>query len=282
VLNPHHLASQTYRPRTSSRTIRETKWEVAAGVLGASADTREATAFHLLVQLRRAPHGRAEFSTIIVRARERSANAAHPRCRAEWNGFQHYALRSIEDNKPGSGLNISQGSGLETPLQDSKQVARHHGNASRNRSQKGGLTPMLRPDGFVDCESIQAVGHNVVEACSGRACGLWSFCKRARVHFTAGASRSRLIERFNHAAFGFRLILCRLDWCWRWMWWTMPSCGRERRATDELGHEPHERYRRAMEEVSGPIVAIALVAVRVSSHGIHRRAFGRFNAVALT
>jgi len=43
----------------------------------------------------------------------------------------------------------------------------------------------------------------------------------------------------------------------------------------ELGHEPHEATRRAMEEVSGPIVAIAFGVVRgFCPHGVHRGTFG--------
>ncbi len=265
-LNPNQLASHNLTATDVVQAIREQNVQVAAGVLGAPPTNTGSTAFQLLVNTQGRLTTEEEFSNIIVRAaKDGQITRIRDLGRVEL-GSSTYALRSLLDNKPAAALPISQRPGSNA-LQTSQQVRDTMERLKKSFPEGVDYRIVYDPTVFVR-ESIQAVGHTFVEALILVVLVVLVFLQTWRASLIPLlALPVSLIGTFSiMLAFGFSLNTLSLFGLVLAIGIVVDDAivvveNVERNI--ELGHEPHEATRRAMEEVSGPIVAIALVLCAV-------------------
>jgi len=265
-LNPNQLASHNLTATDVVQAIREQNVQVAAGVLGAPPTNTGSTAFQLLVNTQGRLTTEEEFSNIIVRAaKDGQITRIRDLGRVEL-GSSTYALRSLLDNKPAAALPISQRPGSNA-LQTSQQVRDTMERLKKSFPEGVDYRIVYDPTVFVR-ESIQAVGHTFVEALILVVLVVLVFLQTWRASIIPLlALPVSLIGTFSiMLAFGFSLNTLSLFGLVLAIGIVVDDAivvveNVERNI--ELGHEPHEATRRAMEEVSGPIVAIALVLCAV-------------------
>jgi multidrug efflux pump len=265
-LNPNQLASHNLTATDVVQAIREQNVQVAAGVLGAPPTNTGSTAFQLLVNTQGRLTTEEEFSNIIVRA---AKNGQITRIRDVGRvelGSSTYALRSLLDNKPAAALPISQRPGSNA-LQTSQQVRDTMERLKKSFPEGVDYTIAYDPTVFVR-ESIQAVGHTFVEALILVVLVVLVFLQTWRASIIPLlALPVSLVGTFSiMLALGFSLNTLSLFGLVLAIGIVVDDAivvveNVERNI--ELGHEPHEATRRAMQEVSGPIVAIALVLCAV-------------------
>jgi multidrug efflux pump len=265
-LNPNKLASHNLTATDVVQAIREQNVQVAAGVLGAPPTNTGSTAFQLLVNTQGRLTTEDEFSNIIVRAaKDGQITRIRDVGRVEL-GSSTYALRSLLDNKPAAALPISQRPGSNA-LQTSQQVRDTMERLKKSFPEGVDYRIVYDPTIFVH-ESIQAVGHTFVEALILVVLVVLVFLQTWRASIIPLlALPVSLIGTFSiMLALGFSLNTLSLFGLVLAIGIVVDDAivvveNVERNI--ELGHEPHEATRRAMEEVSGPIVAIALVLCAV-------------------
>jgi multidrug efflux pump len=265
-LNPNKLASHNLTATDVVQAIREQNVQVAAGVLGAPPTNTGSTAFQLLVNTQGRLTTEEEFSNIIVRAaKDGQITRIRDVGRVEL-GSSTYALRSLLDNKPAAALPISQRPGSNA-LQTSQQVRDTMERLKKSFPEGVDYRIVYDPTIFVR-ESIQAVGHTFVEALILVVLVVLVFLQTWRASIIPLlALPVSLIGTFSiMLALGFSLNTLSLFGLVLAIGIVVDDAivvveNVERNI--ELGHEPHEATRRAMEEVSGPIVAIALVLCAV-------------------
>ncbi|MGB4785498.1 MAG: efflux RND transporter permease subunit [Candidatus Acidiferrum sp.] len=265
-LNPNKLASHNLTATDVVQAIREQNVQVAAGVLGAPPTNTGSTAFQLLVNTQGRLTTEEEFGNIIVRA---AKNGQITRIRDLGRvelGSSTYALRSLLDNKPAAALPISQRPGSNA-LQTSQQVRDTMERLKKSFPEGVDYKIVYDPTVFVR-ESIQAVGHTFVEALILVVIVVLVFLQTWRASIIPLlALPVSLIGTFSiMLALGFSLNTLSLFGLVLAIGIVVDDAivvveNVERNIA--LGHEPHEATRRAMEEVSGPIVAIALVLCAV-------------------
>jgi multidrug efflux pump len=207
-----------------------------------------------------------EFGNIIVRA---AKNGQITRIRDVGRvelGSSTYALRSLLDNKPAAALPISQRPGSNA-LQTSQQVRETMERLKKTFPEGVDYKIVYDPTVFVR-ESIQAVGHTFVEALILVVIVVLVFLQTWRASIIPLlALPVSLIGTFSiMLALGFSLNTLSLFGLVLAIGIVVDDAivvveNVERNIA--LGLEPHEATRRAMEEVSGPIVAIALVLCAV-------------------
>src|SRR5216683_3002676 len=207
-----------------------------------------------------------EFGNIIVRA---AKNGQITRIRDLGRvelGSSTYALRSLLDNKPAAALPISQRPGSNA-LQTSQQVRDTMERLKKSFPEGVDYKIVYDPTVFVR-ESIQAVGHTFVEALILVVIVVLVFLQTWRASIIPLlALPVSLIGTFSiMLLLGFSLNTLSLFGLVLAIGIVVDDAivvveNVERNIA--LGHEPHEATRRAMEEVSGPIVAIALVLCAV-------------------
>jgi multidrug efflux pump len=265
-LNPNKLASHNLTATDVVQAIREQNVQVAAGVLGAPPTNTGSTAFQLLVNTQGRLTTEEEFGDIIVRAaKDGQITRIRDLGRVEL-GSSTYALRSLLDNKPAAALPISQRPGsnaLETSQQVRDTMARLKKSFPEGVDYKIAYDPTV----FVR-ESIQAVGHTFIEALILVVLVVLVFLQTWRASvIPLLALPVSLVGTFSvMLLFGFSLNTLSLFGLVLAIGIVVDDAivvveNVERNIA--LGHEPHEATRRAMEEVSGPIVAIALVLCAV-------------------
>jgi multidrug efflux pump len=265
-LNPNKLASHNLTATDVVQAIREQNVQVAAGVLGAPPTNTGSTAFQLLVNTQGRLTTEEEFGNIIVRAaKDGQITRIRDLGRVEL-GSSTYALRSLLDNKPAAALPISQRPGsnaLETSQQVRDTMARLKKSFPEGVDYKIAYDPTV----FVR-ESIQAVGHTFIEALILVVLVVLVFLQTWRASvIPLLALPVSLVGTFSvMLLFGFSLNTLSLFGLVLAIGIVVDDAivvveNVERNIA--LGHEPHEATRRAMEEVSGPIVAIALVLCAV-------------------
>src|SRR6202040_1523116 len=265
-LNPNQLASHSLTATDVVRAIREQNVQVAAGVLGAPPTNTGSTAFQLLVNTQGRLTTEEEFGNIIVRAaKDGQITRIRDLGRVEL-GSSTYALRSLLDNKPAAALPISQRPGSNA-LQTSQQVRDTMERLKKSFPEGVDYKIVYDPTVFVR-ESIHAVGHTFVEALILVVLVVLVFLQTWRASIIPLlALPVSLIGTFSiMLALGFSLNTLSL-------FGLVLSIGivvddaivvvENVERNIALGHEPQEATRRAMEEVSGPIVAIALVLCAV-------------------
>jgi multidrug efflux pump len=265
-LNPNKLAAHNLTATDVVQAIREQNVQVAAGVLGAPPTNTGSTAFQLLVNTQGRLTTEEEFGNIIVRAaKDGQITRIRDLGRVEL-GSSTYALRSLLDNKPAAALPISQRPGSNA-LETSQQVRDTMERLKKSFPEGVDYKIAYDPTIFVR-ESIQAVGHTFVEALILVVIVVLVFLQTWRASIIPLlALPVSLVGTFSiMLALGFSLNTLSLFGLVLAIGIVVDDAivvveNVERNIA--LGHEPHEATRRAMEEVSGPIVAIALVLCAV-------------------
>jgi len=265
-LNPNKLASHNLTATDVVQAIREQNVQVAAGVLGAPPTNAGSTAFQLLVNTQGRLTTEEEFGNIIVRAgKGGQITRIRDLGRVEL-GSSTYALRSLLDNKPAAALPISQRPGSNA-LETSQQVRDTMERLKKSFPEGVDYKIAYDPTVFVR-ESIQAVGHTFVEALILVVIVVLIFLQTWRASIIPLlALPVSLVGTFSiMLLLGFSLNTLSLFGLVLAIGIVVDDAivvveNVERNIA--LGHEPHEATRRAMEEVSGPIVAIALVLCAV-------------------
>ena len=265
-LNPNKLASHNLTATDVVQAIREQNVQVAAGVLGAPPTNTGSTAFQLLVNTQGRLTTEEEFGNIIVRAgKGGQITRVRDLGRVEL-GSSTYALRSLLDNKPAAALPISQRPGSNA-LETSQQVRDTMERLKKSFPEGVDYRIAYDPTVFVR-ESIQAVGHTFVEALILVVIVVLVFLQTWRASvIPLLALPVSLVGTFSiMLALGFSLNTLSLFGLVLAIGIVVDDAivvveNVERNIA--LGLEPHEATRRAMQEVSGPIVAIALVLCAV-------------------
>jgi multidrug efflux pump len=265
-LNPNKLASHNLTASDVVEAIREQNVQVAAGVLGAPPTNTGSTAFQLLVNTQGRLTTEEEFGNIIIRAgKDGEITRVRDVGRAEL-GSSTYALRSLLDNKPAAALPISQRPGSNALL-TSQQVRETMERLKKNFPEGVDYKIVYDPTVFVR-ESIRAVGHTFIEALVLVVIVVLVFLQTWRASIIPLlALPVSLVGTFSvMLGFGFSLNTLSLFGLVLAIGIVVDDAivvveNVERNI--ELGYEPQEATRRAMDEVSGPIVAIALVLCAV-------------------
>jgi multidrug efflux pump len=265
-LNPNELASHNLTATDVVRSIREQNVQVAAGVLGAPPTNTGSTAFQLLVNTQGRLTTEEEFGNIIVRAaKDGQITRIRDLGRVEL-GSSTYALRSLLDNKPAAALPISQRPGSNA-LQTSQQVRDTMERLKKSFPEGVDYKIAYDPTVFVR-ESIQAVGHTFIEALILVVLVVLVFLQTWRASvIPLLALPVSLVGTFTiMLALGFSLNTLSLFGLVLAIGIVVDDAivvveNVERNIA--LGYEPHDATRRAMQEVSGPIVAIALALCAV-------------------
>jgi multidrug efflux pump len=265
-LNPNKLASHNLTATDIVQAIREQNVQVAAGVLGAPPTNTGSNAFQLLVNTQGRLTTEEEFGNIIVRAaKDGEITRVRDVGRVEL-GSSTYALRSLLDNKFAAALPISQRPGSNA-LATSQQVRDTMERLKKSFPEGVDYKIAYDPTVFVR-ESIQAVGHTFVEALILVVLVVLVFLQTWRASLIPlVALPVSLVGTFSvMLALGFSLNTLSLFGLVLAIGIVVDDAivvveNVERNIA--LGYEPHDATRRAMEEVSGPIVAIALVLCAV-------------------
>src|ERR1700716_1468542 len=265
-LNPNKLASHNLTATDVVQAIREQNVQVAAGVLGPPPTNTGSTAFQLLVNTQGRLTTEEEFGNIIVRA---AKNGQITRIRDLGRvelGSSTYALRSLLNNKPAAALPISQRPGSNALL-TSQQVRDTMERLKRSFPEGVDYKIVYDPTVFVR-ESIQAVGHTFVEALILVVLVVLVFLQTWRASIIPlVAVPISLIGTFAiMLVFGFSLNTLSLFGLVLAIGIVVDDAivvveNVERHI--QLGEAPIDATRKAMEEVSGPIIAIALVLCAV-------------------
>src|ERR1700686_5151168 len=261
-LNPNELASHNLTATDVVKAIREQNVQVAAGVLGAPPPNTGSTAFQLLVNTQGRLTTEEEFGSIIVRAAKDGQITRIRDLGGVELGSSTYALRSLLDNKPAAALPISQRPGSNA-LQTSQQVRDTMERLKKSFPEGVDYKIVYDPTVFVR-ESIQAVGHTFVEALILVVMVVLVFLQTWRASvIPLLALPVSLVGTFSiMLALGFSLNTLSLFGLVLAIGIVVDDAivgveNVERHI--EVGQPPLEATRRAMEEVAGPIIAIALV-----------------------
>jgi multidrug efflux pump len=265
-LNPNKLASHNLTATDVVQAIREQNVQVAAGVLGAPPTSTGSTAFQLLVNTQGRLTTEEEFGNVVVRAaKDGEITRIRDVGRVEL-GSSTYALRSLLDNKFAAALPISQRPGSNA-LATSQQVRDTMERLKKSFPEGVDYKIAYDPTVFVR-ESIQAVGHTFVEALILVVLVVLVFLQTWRASIIPlVALPVSLVGTFSiMLALGFSLNTLSLFGLVLAIGIVVDDAivvveNVERNIS--LGYEPHDATRRAMKEVSGPIIAIALVLCAV-------------------
>src|ERR1700741_882521 len=265
-LNPNKLASHNLTATDVVQSIREQNVQVAAGVLGAPPTNMGSTAFQLLVNTQGRLTTEAEFGNIIVRAAKDGQITRVRDLGRVALGPTTYALRSLLDKKPAAALPISKRPGSNA-LQTSQQVRDTMERLKKSFPEGVDYKIVYDPTVFVR-ESIQAVGHTFIEALILVVIVVLVFLQTWRASIIPLlALPVSLIGTFSiMLALGFSLNTLSLFGLVLAIGIVVDDAivvveNVERNL--ELGLQPREATQRAMAEVSGPIIAIALVLCAV-------------------
>jgi multidrug efflux pump len=260
-LDPDRLASRQLTASDVVRAIREQNVQVAAGVLGAPPAPSDAT-FQLSINTQGRLTTESEFADIVVRATDNGQITRLSDVARLELGSSRYSLRSLLDNQPAVAIGVFQRPGTNA-LQASQDVR------DTMERLKAGFPPgvdyriVYDPTVFVS-ESIDAVVHTLFEAILLVVIVVIVFLQTWRASIIPlVAVPVSLIGTFAvMLGLGFSLNTLSLFGLVLAIGIVVDDAivvveNAERHI--ELGQPPMEATRRAMEEVSGPIVAIALV-----------------------
>jgi multidrug efflux pump len=263
-LDPNKLASHSLTATDVVRAIREQNVQVAAGVLGAPPVDNGKNAFQLLVNTQGRLTTEEEFGNIIVRAAPQMTRI-RDLGRVEL-GASTYALRSLLNNEPAVAIPISQRPGSNA-LDTSKQVRETMARLKTQFPEGLDYKIVYDPTVFVR-QSIEAVGHTFVEALILVVLVVLIFLQTWRASIIPLlALPVSLVGTFAiMLALGFTLNTLSLFGLVLAIGIVVDDAivvveNVERNL--ELGLQPREATQRAMAEVSGPIIAIALVLCAV-------------------
>jgi multidrug efflux pump len=260
-LDPDKLASRQLTTSDVVRAIREQNIQVAAGVLGAPPAPSDAS-FQLSINTQGRLTTESEFGNIVVRATgEGQITRLSDVARLEL-GSNRYSLRSLLDNKPAVGIGIFQRPGTNA-LQASDDVHATMERLKQNFPPGVDFRIVYDPTVFVR-ESIRAVAHTLFEAILLVVIVVLVFLQTWRASIIPlVAVPVSLIGTFAvMLGLGFSLNTLSLFGLVLAIGIVVDDAivvveNVERHI--ELGQTPMAATRRAMDEVSGPIIAIALV-----------------------
>ncbi len=264
-LDPDRLASRRLTASDVVGAIREQNVQVAAGVLGAPPAPSDTT-FQLSINARGRLTTEEEFADIIVRATpEGQITRVRDVGRVEL-GADAYALRSLLDNQKAVGIGIFQRPGSNA-IEASNQVREIMATLKATFPEGVEYRIVYDPTVFVR-ESIKAVVETLFEAILFVAIVVMVFLQTWRASIIPlVAVPVSLIGTFAvMLAMGFSLNTLSLFGLVLAIGIVVDDAivvveNVERHIA--LGQEPMEATRKAMEEVSGPIIAIALVLCAV-------------------
>jgi multidrug efflux pump len=260
-LDPNRLAARQLTATDVVRAIREQNVQVAAGVLGAPPAPSDA-AFQLSINTQGRLTSESEFGDIVVRATEDGQITRLSDVARLELGASRYSLRSLLDNKPAVAIGVFQRPGTNA-LQASSDV---HATMERlKESFPPGVDYRIvyDPTVFVR-KSIDAVAHTLFEAILLVVLVVVVFLQTWRASIIPlVAVPVSLIGTFAvMLGLGFSLNTLSLFGLVLAIGIVVDDAivvveNVERHI--ELGQTPLDATRLAMEEVSGPIIAIALV-----------------------
>jgi multidrug efflux pump len=264
-LDPDRLASRQLTTSDVVRAIREQNIQVAAGVLGAPPAPSDAS-FQLSINTQGRLTSEAEFGNIVVRATpEGQITRLSDVARLEL-GSSRYSLRSLLDNKPAVAIGIFQRPGTNA-LQASDDVHATMERLKKNFPPGVDYRIVYDPTIFVR-ESIRAVAHTLFEAILLVVIVVVVFLQTWRASIIPlVAVPVSLVGTFAvMLGLGFSLNTLSLFGLVLAIGIVVDDAivvveNVERHI--ELGQTPMDATRRAMGEVSGPIIAIALVLAAV-------------------
>jgi multidrug efflux pump len=260
-LDPNRLASRQLTTTDVVRAIREQNIQVAAGVLGAPPAPSDAT-FQLAINAQGRLTTEEEFGNIVVRAtKEGQITRLSDVARLEL-GSSRYSLRSLLNNKPAVGIGVFQRPGTNA-LQASTDVRATMERLKQSFPPGVEYRIVYDPTVYVR-ESINAVAHTLVEAILLVVLVVVVFLQTWRASIIPlVAVPVSLIGTFAiMLGLGFSLNTLSLFGLVLAIGIVVDDAivvveNVERHI--ELGQPPLDATRRAMAEVSGPIIAIALV-----------------------
>ena len=260
-LDPDRLASRQLTASDVVRAIREQNVQVAAGVLGAPPAPSDAT-FQLSINTQGRLTTESEFSNIVVRATDDGQITRLSDVARLELGSSRYSLRSLLDNKPAVAIGVFQRPGTNA-LQASQDVRDTMERLKASFPPGVDYRIVYDPTVFVS-ESIDAVVHTLFEAILLVVIVVIVFLQTWRASIIPlVAVPVSLIGTFAvMLGLGFSLNTLSLFGLVLAIGIVVDDAivvveNAERHI--ELGQPPMEATRRAMEEVAGPIVAIALV-----------------------
>jgi multidrug efflux pump len=264
-LDPNRLASRQLTATDVVRAIREQNLQVAAGVLG-SPPAPSATTFQLSINARGRLNSEEEFGDIVVRA---APGGQITRIRDVGRvelGSNTYALRSLLDNRPAVAIAVAQRPGSNA-LEASAQVRAVMDRLKQSFPDGVDYRIVYDPTIFVR-QSIRAVVETLFEAILLVVIVVMIFLQTWRASIIPlVAVPISLVGTFAvMLAFGFSLNTLSLFGLVLAIGIVVDDAivvveNVERHI--QLGETPIEATRKAMEEVSGPIIAIALVLCAV-------------------
>jgi multidrug efflux pump len=264
-LDPDRLASRQLTASDVVRAVREQNVQVAAGVLGGPPAPTD-TSFQVSVNARGRLTNEEEFADIVVRA---TPDGRITRIRDVGRvelGANLYALRSLLDNQPAVAIGIFQRPGTNA-IEASNQVRETMATLQKSFPEGVEYRIVYDPTVFVR-QSIEAVVETLFEAILLVALVVVIFLQTWRASIIPlVAVPVSLIGTFAvMLLLGFSLNTLSLFGLVLAIGIVVDDAivvveNVERHI--ELGATPLEAARRAMEEVSGPIIAIALVLCAV-------------------
>ena len=264
-LDPDRLASRQLTASDVVRAIREQNVQVAAGVLGGPPAPTD-TSFQVSVNARGRLANEEEFADIVVRA---TPDGRITRIRDVGRvelGANLYALRSLLDNQPAVAIGIFQRPGTNA-IEASNQVRETMATLQKSFPEGVEYRIVYDPTIFVR-QSIEAVVETLFEAIMLVALVVVIFLQtwRASIIPLVAVPVSLVGTFAMMLLLGFSLNTLSLFGLVLAIGIVVDDAivvveNVERHI--ELGETPLEAARKAMEEVSGPIIAIALVLCAV-------------------
>jgi multidrug efflux pump len=264
-LDPNRLSSRQLTATDVVRAIREQNLQVAAGVLG-SPPAPSATNFQLSINARGRLTSESEFGDIVVRA---APGGQITRIRDVGRvelGSSTYALRSLLDNQPAVAIAVAQRPGSNA-LEASAQVRSTMDTLKKSFPDGVDYRIVYDPTIYVR-QSIRAVVETLFEAILLVVIVVMVFLQTWRASIIPlVAVPISLIGTFAvMLGFGFSLNTLSLFGLVLAIGIVVDDAivvveNVERHI--QLGETPIDATRKAMEEVSGPIIAIALVLCAV-------------------
>src|SRR6266705_1697227 len=260
-LNPDKIAARNLTASDVVNAIREQNVQVAAGAIGQQ-PIGQPVDFELQINAKGRLISTEEFGQIIVKTGPNGEKTLLKDVARIELSAGSYSLRSLLNNKTAVALPIFQTPGANA-LQLSKEVRRTMRELKKNFPDGVDFSVVYDPTVFVR-HSIEAVVHTLLEAILLVVLVVIIFLQtwRASIIPLAAVPVSLIGTFAVMLACGFSINNLSLFGLVLAIGIVVDDAivvveNVERNI--ELGYEPHEATRRAMQEVSGPIVAIALV-----------------------
>src|SRR6478735_3175393 len=264
-LDPDKVAARNLTASDIVRALREQNVQVAAGTLGQQPSPRDAS-FQLSINARGRLVDEADFGQVIVKTSPDGANVRLSDVARIELGANQYALRSLLDNKAAVAIPVFQAPGSNA-LALSDAVRKNMAELSKNFPEGIAYDIVYDPTRFVR-SSIEEVVRTLFEALGLVVLVVILFLQTWRasiipivavpVSLVGTFAVMKLLGFSINALSLFGLVLAIgivVDDA------IVVVENVERNI--ELGLSPRDATRRAMEEVSGPIIAIALVLCAV-------------------